>query len=129
MCEKKHFKNKGCFISISREQKIAVFDWGGGTLDIAVVELNDGTVVELRNNADYNKFMNCQIIGYHYTNLTATNYRSLVYNYNTANCDYNEFHNNYMQYGACGIYKELLPFYNIVSSAQLLRIKVSGFII
>jgi len=35
------------YSDVSKWQKIAVFDWGGGTLDIAVVELNDGTVVEL----------------------------------------------------------------------------------
>jgi molecular chaperone DnaK len=35
------------YSEVSKWQKIAVFDWGGGTLDIAVVELNDGNVVEL----------------------------------------------------------------------------------
>lgn len=35
------------YSKVSKWQKIAVFDWGGGTLDIAVVELNDGNVVEL----------------------------------------------------------------------------------
>ncbi|MBW2741202.1 MAG: Hsp70 family protein, partial [Deltaproteobacteria bacterium] len=35
------------YSEVSKWQKIAVFDWGGGTLDIAVVELNDGSVVEL----------------------------------------------------------------------------------
>ena len=35
------------YSDVAKWQKIAVFDWGGGTLDIAVVELNDGTVVEL----------------------------------------------------------------------------------
>ena len=35
------------YSEVSKWQKVAVFDWGGGTLDIAVVELNDGNVVEL----------------------------------------------------------------------------------
>ena len=35
------------YSEVSKWQKIAVFDWGGGTLDIAIVELNDGNVVEL----------------------------------------------------------------------------------
>lgn len=35
------------YSDVYKWQKIAVFDWGGGTLDIAVVELNDGNVVEL----------------------------------------------------------------------------------
>ncbi len=35
------------YSKVSKWQKVAVFDWGGGTLDIAVVELNDGNVVEL----------------------------------------------------------------------------------
>lgn len=32
---------------ILKWEKVAVFDWGGGTLDIAVVELNDGSVNEI----------------------------------------------------------------------------------
>ena len=63
-----------------------------------------GTVIELANNADYNKFMNCQILGYNYSSNSYSNYRCLVYNYTSTNCDYNEFHNNYMQYGCYGIY-------------------------
>ena len=35
------------YSEVSKWQKVAVFDWGGGTLDIAIVELNDGNVVEL----------------------------------------------------------------------------------
>jgi len=35
------------YSDVAKWQKIAVFDWGGGTLDIAVVELNNGNVVEL----------------------------------------------------------------------------------
>ena len=35
------------YSEISKWQKVAIFDWGGGTLDIAVVELNDGNVIEL----------------------------------------------------------------------------------
>jgi molecular chaperone DnaK len=35
------------YSDVYKWQKIAVFDWGGGTLDIAVVELNGGNVVEL----------------------------------------------------------------------------------
>ena len=35
------------YSKVSKWQKVAVFDWGGGTLDIAIVELNDGNVVEL----------------------------------------------------------------------------------
>lgn len=35
------------YSEVSKWQKIAVFDWGGGTLDIAVVELTDGNVIEL----------------------------------------------------------------------------------
>jgi molecular chaperone DnaK len=35
------------YSEVSKWQKIAVFDWGGGTLDIAVVELNNGNVIEM----------------------------------------------------------------------------------
>lgn len=35
------------YSEVSKWQKVAVFDWGGGTLDIAVVELNDGNVIEM----------------------------------------------------------------------------------
>ena len=35
------------YSEVSKWQKVAVFDWGGGTLDIAVLELNDGNVIEL----------------------------------------------------------------------------------
>lgn len=65
---------------------------------------NFGNVVVLENNADYNKFMNCRIIGYVY-NSSSSPTVSLVYNNsNTSNCDYNEFHNNLMQNGSYGIY-------------------------
>lgn len=33
--------------SVGHHRKIAVFDWGGGTLDISVVELQEGTVNEI----------------------------------------------------------------------------------
>jgi len=35
------------YSEVSKWQKVAVFDWGGGTLDISIVELNNGNVVEL----------------------------------------------------------------------------------
>ena len=35
------------YSKVNKWQKITVFDWGGGTLDIAVVELSDGNVIEL----------------------------------------------------------------------------------
>lgn len=35
------------YSDVYKWQKIAVFDWGGGTLDIAVVELNGGNIIEL----------------------------------------------------------------------------------
>jgi molecular chaperone DnaK len=35
------------YSEVSKWQKVAVFDWGGGTLDIAIVELNDGNIIEL----------------------------------------------------------------------------------
>lgn len=35
------------YSEVSKWQKVAVFDWGGGTLDIAVVELNSGNVIEM----------------------------------------------------------------------------------
>ncbi len=63
-----------------------------------------GTIVELTNDANYNKLINCQIIGYDYSSAINPESRSLIYNNNTTNCDYNEFHNNFLQYGAYGIY-------------------------
>ncbi len=35
------------YSEVSKWQKVAIFDWGGGTLDIAVVELNNGNVIEM----------------------------------------------------------------------------------
>ena len=41
------------YSEVSKWQRIAVFDWGGGTLDIAVLELHDGNVVELSTLGKY----------------------------------------------------------------------------
>ncbi|MEY8304568.1 Hsp70 family protein [Anaerosalibacter bizertensis] len=41
------FKN---YEEVKHHSKLAVFDWGGGTLDISIVELNDGKVYERATN-------------------------------------------------------------------------------
>jgi molecular chaperone DnaK len=41
------------YSEIYKWQRVAIFDWGGGTLDIAVVELSQGNILELSTGGKY----------------------------------------------------------------------------